>query len=185
MLSPLQTMPYMPPELLAQSQLTPKADVYSFGIVMWELLSGQVRLPPTRLSPDQQLMCAALQMQRSSRTVSRTHGVAAVAQMPFANLTVGQVFFAVVHEKTRPPLDVLEKARRDLPEDEQVMLNKYAALMPSCWAEAPPDRPPFPQVVSELGTFRWAPLTCSACARDPLGSLEHFIVLHTKRMTDI
>ena len=36
-------MPYMPPELLAQSQLTPKADVYSFGIVMWELLSGQVR----------------------------------------------------------------------------------------------------------------------------------------------
>ena len=38
----LQTMPYMPPELLAQSQLTPKADVYSFGIVMWELLSGQV-----------------------------------------------------------------------------------------------------------------------------------------------
>lgn len=35
-------MPYMPPELLSQSQLTPKADVYSFGIVMWELLSGQV-----------------------------------------------------------------------------------------------------------------------------------------------
>ena len=34
-------MPYMPPELLAQSQLTPKADVYSFGIVMWELLSSQ------------------------------------------------------------------------------------------------------------------------------------------------
>ena len=24
-------------------------------------------------------------------------------QMPFASLTVGQVFFAVVHEKTRPP----------------------------------------------------------------------------------
>ena len=42
MLLPLQTMPYMPPELLAQSQLTPKADVYSFGVVMWELLSGQV-----------------------------------------------------------------------------------------------------------------------------------------------
>ena len=43
----LQTMPYMPPELLAQSQLTPKADVYSFGIVMWELLSGQVSLSYT------------------------------------------------------------------------------------------------------------------------------------------
>ena len=50
LLSPLQTMPYMPPELLAQSQLTPKADVYSFGIVMWELLSGQVRLSRATLS---------------------------------------------------------------------------------------------------------------------------------------
>ena len=78
----------------------------------------------------------------------------AAAQMPFANLTVGQVFFAVVHEKTRPSLDVLEKARQDSPEDEQVMLNKYEALMTSCWAEAPADRPTFPQIVSELGTFR-------------------------------
>ena len=78
----------------------------------------------------------------------------AAAQMPFANLTVGQVFFAVVHEKTRPPLDVLDKARQDLPEDEQVMLNKYEALMTSCWAEAPAHRPTFPQIVSELGTFR-------------------------------
>ena len=67
----------------------------------------------------------------------------AAAQMPFANLTVGQVFFAVVHEKTRPPLDVLDKARQDLPEDEQVMLNKYEALMTSCWAEAPANRPTF------------------------------------------
>ena len=90
---------------------------------------------------------------------------AAVAQMPFANLTVGQVFFAVVHEKTRPPLDMLDKARQDCPEDEQVMLNKYEALMTSCWAEAPADRPTFPQIVSELGTFRWESLQCSARAR--------------------
>ena len=49
LLPDMQTMPYMPPELLAQSQLTPKADVYSFGIVMWELLSGQVCLSHTAL----------------------------------------------------------------------------------------------------------------------------------------
>lgn len=35
-------MPYMPPELLAHSQLTPQADVYSFGMVMWEIYTGQV-----------------------------------------------------------------------------------------------------------------------------------------------
>lgn len=51
----LQTMPYMPPELLAQSQLTPKADVYSFGIVMWELLSGQVSLLHPLSSPEYSL----------------------------------------------------------------------------------------------------------------------------------
>lgn len=32
------------------------------------------------------------------------------AQMPFANFTVGQVFFAVVHDKLRPPLDAFHKA---------------------------------------------------------------------------
>lgn len=36
-------MPYMPPELLAHSQLTPQADVYSFGMVMWEIYTSQVR----------------------------------------------------------------------------------------------------------------------------------------------
>lgn len=41
----MQTMPYMPPELLAHSQLTPQADVYSFGMVMWEIYTGQVRQP--------------------------------------------------------------------------------------------------------------------------------------------
>lgn len=32
---------YMPPELLSQGVLTPAADVYSFGILMWELLVGK------------------------------------------------------------------------------------------------------------------------------------------------
>ena len=43
------------------------------------------------------------------------------AQMPFANLKVGQVFFAVVHEKMRPPLDVIDQAKQDLPEEEETL----------------------------------------------------------------
>ena len=39
----LQTMPYMPPELLEHSQLTPAADTYSFGMIMWECFTGQAR----------------------------------------------------------------------------------------------------------------------------------------------
>jgi serine/threonine protein kinase len=33
----------MPPELLVAGKLTPAADVYSFGIMMWEMVS---RMPP-------------------------------------------------------------------------------------------------------------------------------------------
>eukprot|EP00803_Ostreobium_quekettii_P002934 evm.model.scf_1042.1 EVM.evm.TU.scf_1042.1 scf_1042:20644-24714(-) len=36
---------YMPPELLAQGILTPAADVYSFGVLLWELLVGSNPYP--------------------------------------------------------------------------------------------------------------------------------------------
>ena len=38
-----QTIPYMPPELLEDAKLSPLVDVYSFGIIMWECFTGQVR----------------------------------------------------------------------------------------------------------------------------------------------
>ena len=74
--------------------------------------------------------------------------------MPFANFTVGQVFFAVVHEKARPPLDVIERARAGMPEEDHRTLEMYQELMTSCWAEVPSARPSFPKIVSSLGTFR-------------------------------
>lgn len=39
----LQTMPYMPPEVLEHSELTLAADTYSFGMIMWECFTGQAR----------------------------------------------------------------------------------------------------------------------------------------------
>jgi serine/threonine protein kinase len=40
------TVTYMPPEMLSQSRLTRAVDVYSFGILMWHLFTGQARGPP-------------------------------------------------------------------------------------------------------------------------------------------
>ena len=37
----LQTMPYMPPEVLEHSELTLAADTYSFGMIMWESFTGE------------------------------------------------------------------------------------------------------------------------------------------------
>ncbi len=34
-------MPYMSPELIAHARLTQLNDVYSFGIVMWQLFTGE------------------------------------------------------------------------------------------------------------------------------------------------
>jgi serine/threonine protein kinase len=39
----MQTLPYMPPELLEDEKLSLLVDVYSFGIIMWECFTGEVR----------------------------------------------------------------------------------------------------------------------------------------------
>jgi serine/threonine protein kinase len=44
----LQTVPYMPPELLEHGKLSFSVDVYSFGIIMHECFTGQVS---TQTSP--------------------------------------------------------------------------------------------------------------------------------------
>lgn len=35
------TMTYMPPELLGSSKISSKTDVYAFGLIMWELTTGE------------------------------------------------------------------------------------------------------------------------------------------------
>lgn len=45
------TVRYMPPELLKDGVLTPAADVYSFGYLLWELLTGK-QLHPRRCHVD-------------------------------------------------------------------------------------------------------------------------------------
>lgn len=75
------------------------------------------------------------------------------AQMPFANFTVGQVFFAVVHDHLRPPLDFFQDAMRKS-EVERPILETYVNLLERCWAEVAADRPKFPEIVTELAGMR-------------------------------
>lgn len=36
------TVTHMPPEVLMQGHLSPRADVYSFGIILWEMIAGEL-----------------------------------------------------------------------------------------------------------------------------------------------
>ena len=74
-------------------------------------------------------------------------------QMPFANFTVGQVFFAVVHDHLRPPLDFFEKAKEEN-EKERPILEAYMSLMQRCWSDDIPSRPKFPDIYAELGRLK-------------------------------
>jgi hypothetical protein len=74
-------------------------------------------------------------------------------QMPFSSFTVGQVFFAVVHEHARPPLDFFEKAMAEN-EEERPVLEGYVGLMKRCWADSVAERPRFPGIYAELGSFK-------------------------------
>ena len=50
------TVTHMPPELLMEGKLTKSADVYAFGVLLWELYTGEIML-----SSD--LGCQALKFQ--------------------------------------------------------------------------------------------------------------------------
>ena len=63
------------------------------------------------------------------------------AQMPFANFTVGQVFFAVVHDQLRPSLDAFAGAMEAMGE-ERPALEAYVALVQRCWSNRSRRAPP-------------------------------------------
>ncbi|EIE22674.1 kinase-like protein [Coccomyxa subellipsoidea C-169] len=56
------TVAYMPPELLSDSRLTRSADIYSFGMLMWELISGEV--PFDRMTVGQIFFAVVQEQQR-------------------------------------------------------------------------------------------------------------------------
>ncbi|TFJ85248.1 hypothetical protein NSK_003671 [Nannochloropsis salina CCMP1776] len=95
------TYHWMAPEVINSTQYTEKADVYSFGIILWEI---------------------------------------AARAIPYEGLQPVQVVAAVINRKERPKLP------EDCPED-------YKALVRSCWAQEPGDRPGFVEVVARLAAM--------------------------------
>lgn len=84
--------------------------------------------------------------------------------MPFANFTVGQVFFAVVHDHLRPPTEAFGKAM-ELFGEERAALEAYLALLQRCWATQIAQRPNFVEVRAAM-----LPLRLHACCRPFLQS---------------
>lgn len=90
------------------------------------------------------------------------------AQTPFANLTLGALFFAVVHEKRRPDLGAFEAAVARGGEHAGLM-RQYRALMQRCWSQDPAERPNF---LKASALACWGVPRFSACAGKLLGRWE-------------
>ena len=87
--------------------------------------------------------------ERSGALAAVRHGLTRAlwlrAQSPFANLTLGALFFAVVHEKRRPDLGAFDAAVARGGEHAGLM-RQYKALMQRCWSQDPAERPNFLKV---------------------------------------
>jgi serine/threonine protein kinase len=117
------TFHWMAPEVIAGHKYTEKADVYSFGIDMWELLTRAI--PFTGLQPMQVKCVVTSTFHIDSRLV-------AVFVRSFS-----QVAMAVLTRGLRPAIPP------DCPRD-------YALLMEACWQTEPELRPTFIEITERL-----------------------------------
>ncbi|KDP43823.1 hypothetical protein JCGZ_23031 [Jatropha curcas] len=94
------TLPWMAPELLSgkSHMVTEKIDVYSFGIVMWELLTGEE---------------------------------------PYAGMHCASIIGGIVNNSLRPEIPTWCDP-------------EWKALMGSCWASDPAERPSFAEISRKL-----------------------------------
>ncbi|GJM87248.1 hypothetical protein PR202_ga03184 [Eleusine coracana subsp. coracana] len=94
------TLPWMAPELLSgkSNMVSEKIDVYSFGIVMWELLTGEE---------------------------------------PYSDMRAAEIIGGIVNDSLRPRIPSWCDP-------------EWKALMQSCWASDPADRPAFTDISQRL-----------------------------------
>jgi serine/threonine protein kinase len=123
MTSETGTYRWMAPEVIRHGKYDSSVDVYSFGIVLWEMLTGQ--MPYGHLSP----------VQAASAVVHNNLRPPIIAQMP-ANL-VALMCVCWNHEaRVRPSFDVLLVETQRLLDLETQRPGGAAQAAPPAWAEA-------------------------------------------------
>jgi serine/threonine protein kinase len=129
----LGTFQWMAPEVLGHQRYSERADVYSFGIVLWEcvtpLPTAAGAAPPLRVIRTTHVGSLRLSPRRC---VSR--------KLPYADMNGWQAAMAVMTRGLRPTVPPQTPA-------------PLAKLIQSCWAAVPTDRPLFPHVVNQLETI--------------------------------
>ncbi|RZC80351.1 hypothetical protein C5167_042924 [Papaver somniferum] len=141
------TYRWMAPEMIKEKPYTKKVDVYSFGIVLWELTTAL--LPFQGMTPVQAAFAVA---EKTFRLVSY--------QCQFA---LNLVWKDVCQRLFFFPSFVSQKARPPLPANCQPAL---ANLIKRCWASNPSKRPDFTYIVSVLENY-------DACVKDGLPLPSH------------
>ncbi|XP_026435801.1 serine/threonine-protein kinase HT1-like [Papaver somniferum] len=128
------TYRWMAPEMIKEKPYTKKVDVYSFGIVLWELTTAL--LPFQGMTPVQAAFAVA---EKKFRLVSY--------QCQFA---LNLIWKDVCQRLFFFPSFVSQKARPPLPANCQPAL---ANLIKRCWASNPSKRPDFTYIVSVLENY--------------------------------
>eukprot|EP00727_Mastigamoeba_balamuthi_P013565 m51a1_g8831 putative flag-tagged protein kinase domain of mitogen-activated protein kinase kinase kinase (1200) ;mRNA; r:392364-396865 len=137
----LKKAAWQPPEVIAGTLLTPAADVYAFGIVLWELIA-----PP-------EMTLVASSSASASTSVSGSPSVHSIsAEGPGSMLSVG----CGVEMQRSPQLGPPEMPPNATPE--------VADLLERCWQSQPERRPSifqilrsWPSTFSSLGAFEVPP----------------------------
>ncbi|PPR85582.1 hypothetical protein GOBAR_AA35109 [Gossypium barbadense] len=118
------TYRWMAPEMIKEKHHTKKVDVYSFGIVLWELLTALT--PFDNMTPEQAAFAVC---QKNMEAVMQE----AVMQNPKSIFSVG-----------------IEDARPLLPSSCPLA---FSHLINRCWSSNPEKRPQFEEIVSILESY--------------------------------
>ncbi|CAI0407915.1 unnamed protein product [Linum tenue] len=127
------TYRWMAPEVIEHKPYDHKADVFSFAIVLWELLTGKVNPQ----SPTVSFRFGFSDRLPSNVATNPAFPFFLVSQLPYEYLTPLQAAVGVVQKGLRPTIP-----KHSNP--------KLAELLERCWQQDPARRPDFSEIIENL-----------------------------------